>query len=226
MADIWARVDEAIDTDPLQLRDIVAELLRRAEKAEAVIEAKRGTRDTEMGRLRGQIKRERTHARMAQQHAMRCDASQAEAEAAQACAEANLAKLKAEHLRAAAEHEHKIDALTGRAERAEADRDALKAIFGRLRADCEAVIAGEVAAADNPRLWVSGGQAHARRVLGLLNRADEATDLDPAARAFMAWVEANGWQRTETPSESNAPARTPVTAATEAHGGAGEAQEG
>lgn len=35
MSDIWARVDEAIDTDPLQLRDIVAELLARAAKAEA-----------------------------------------------------------------------------------------------------------------------------------------------------------------------------------------------
>jgi hypothetical protein len=35
MSDIWARVDEAIDTDPLQLRDIVAELLSRAETAEA-----------------------------------------------------------------------------------------------------------------------------------------------------------------------------------------------
>jgi hypothetical protein len=38
-ADIWARVDEAIDTDPLQLRDIVAELLARAEKAEAKLAA-------------------------------------------------------------------------------------------------------------------------------------------------------------------------------------------
>lgn len=34
MADIWARVDEAIDTDPLQLRGIVAELLAHVEHAE------------------------------------------------------------------------------------------------------------------------------------------------------------------------------------------------
>lgn len=32
--DIWARVDEAIDTDPLQLRGIVADLLARVEHAE------------------------------------------------------------------------------------------------------------------------------------------------------------------------------------------------
>lgn len=36
-ADIWARVDEAIDTDPLQLRGIVAELLARAVKAESAL---------------------------------------------------------------------------------------------------------------------------------------------------------------------------------------------
>lgn len=34
MADIWDRVNEAIDTDPLQLRAIVTELLARAEHAE------------------------------------------------------------------------------------------------------------------------------------------------------------------------------------------------
>lgn len=38
MIDIWARVDEAIDTDPLLLRGIVGELLARAEAAEAVVD--------------------------------------------------------------------------------------------------------------------------------------------------------------------------------------------
>ncbi|MCO6011443.1 hypothetical protein NE236_41490 [Actinoallomurus purpureus] len=42
MSDIWTRVDEAIDTDPLQLRDIVAEVLSRAERAEQEAERLRG----------------------------------------------------------------------------------------------------------------------------------------------------------------------------------------
>jgi hypothetical protein len=218
-ADIWARVDEAIDTNPLQLRDIVGELLARAEQAEAVIEAKRGKRDTEMGRLRGQIKRERAHARMAQQHAMRCDASQAEAEAAQARAEARYAGLNAHHLRAVADSRQQLDATTERTEQAEAAVE-------RVRADCEAVIAGELAADDNPRIWVNGGQAYAKRVLNILNAPQDVSDLDDVAEAFMAWVETNGYRRVETTPESNAPARTPASAATDAHGGAGETQEG
>jgi molecular chaperone GrpE (heat shock protein) len=79
------------------------------------------TRDTELGRLRGQVRRERTHAKMAKRHAMDCDASQAEAEAAQVRAEARHTNLKAKHLRAVADHEHEIDALADRAEQAEAD---------------------------------------------------------------------------------------------------------
>lgn len=39
--DIWTRVDEAIDTDPLKLRGIVAELLARAEHAEAELSSRR-----------------------------------------------------------------------------------------------------------------------------------------------------------------------------------------
>lgn len=39
--DIWSRVDEAIDTDPLLLRGIVAELLARAEAAEGQLSARR-----------------------------------------------------------------------------------------------------------------------------------------------------------------------------------------
>lgn len=42
--DIWARVDQAIDTDPLQLRNIVAELLARATHAENELAALRDHR--------------------------------------------------------------------------------------------------------------------------------------------------------------------------------------
>lgn len=61
MTDIWARVDEAIDTDPLQLRDIVAEVLRRAEYAEGQLSSLRDhrtrweTEHAEAERLRAEL---------------------------------------------------------------------------------------------------------------------------------------------------------------------------
>ena len=82
-------------------------------------------RDVEMGRLRSQIRNERTRAKMANRRALEADAARAEAEAAYARAEARHATVKATYLRTIADQQHALDAATDRAERAE---DILRAL--------------------------------------------------------------------------------------------------
>lgn len=93
-------------------------------------------RDVEMGRLRSQIRNERTRAKTARRQALEADASRAEAEAARARVEARHTQLRAKHLRAVADHQHALDAATDRAERAETVAAAAWAFAKQLRSYC------------------------------------------------------------------------------------------
>jgi hypothetical protein len=87
------------------------------------------------------------------------------------------------------------------AEQLRAERDALKATVERVRADCKAVISGESFADDNPAIWVSGAQAHAKRTLAVLDGTAETGELAPAAKAFMAWMEQAGYRQVRETGE-------------------------
>jgi hypothetical protein len=116
------------------VRDVIHKWPGDAERNAVIwhaIQAYECTVTPDVGQLQVELKRERMLSRMAQQHAMRCDADQAAAEAAQARAEARYAGLNAHHLRAVADHRADLDAMTERAERAEAAIEQVEALTER-----------------------------------------------------------------------------------------------
>jgi ABC-type transporter Mla subunit MlaD len=119
VADIWARVDEAIDTDPLQFRGIVAELLARAEHAEGAAQVNR-ERANEFRQERDALKAAMERVRRAVVDVYGEDYAGEDA------------VFEVERLfRHLAEHETNVQrilqAKNGAIEQAEAERDALKA---------------------------------------------------------------------------------------------------
>lgn len=114
---VSAATDAALAVFQGELAELSAEnarLARLIEAEAAEIEGKRTKRDAEMGRLRAELKRERTFTGMAERLAL-------EADAERAGSEARYATLNARHRRAVADHRKAADAITERAEKAEAD---------------------------------------------------------------------------------------------------------
>lgn len=103
-------LDWAVEILELCGREVVITSAPPGEGMAAEVERLR-KRDTEVGRLRGQVKRERALAKMAERHSLTADAGKAEAEAGQARAEARYAGIQATYLRAVANHGADADAI-------------------------------------------------------------------------------------------------------------------
>jgi chromosome segregation ATPase len=253
--DVWARVDEAIDTDPLLLRGIVAEVLARAEHAEGELSSLRDhrarwqTEHERAERLAAELKQEEHHFAQlgelyvhacrgaSERKSLRLRAEQAEAEVERLRAE--LASVQAysrgvaEDYNAAADErgnaETEREHWKARAEQAEAEVERLRgeqaeAEVERLRGEqAEA----EILAARNR---VAGLEANGAELLERVERAEAERDALKAEREctqqFLRTLvyTADVLAILDAP-ESHAPGRTGADAATDAHGGAGEAQE-